>query len=187
MSTMKRHISPALLTMILMLALTSPGILATEHDTGTPAELVAAYDSLADSILAVKQTERHMVQSILATTFSHAQATLGAVQKKMAGGENAGAEIEKLADLVSQLGNEGDAAVAAIRKRLVEGGHHHNAQGEKDGIYDEGFVIVTRAARKALLASAGNIARMAASPNAEKLKAEWSAVATQYKSLVKGD
>lgn len=184
---MKIHLCSALLIVILMLALSGPGLLAAERGTGTPAELVAAYDSLADSILATKKTERHMVHSILATTFSHAHATIGVIKRKVAQGENAGAEIEKLADLVSQLGNEGDAAVGAIRKRLVEGGHHHNSKGEKDGIYDEGFVIVTRVAKKALLASAGNIAKMGGSPDLEKLKAEWSSVAAQYKSLVAGD
>jgi len=184
---MNIHLRSALLIVILMLALSGPGLLAAERGAGTPAELVAAYDSLADSILSIKKTERQMVHAILATTYSHAQATMGAVKRKVSAGEAAGAEIEKLADLVSQLGNEGDAAVAATRKRLVEGGHHHNAKGEKDGIYDEGFVMVTRAAKKALLASAGNIARMAGSPDLEKLKAEWGAVAAQYKSLVKGD
>ena len=37
-------------------------------------------------------------------------------------GESAGAEIERLAELVAQLANEGDASVAAVRKRLLEGG-----------------------------------------------------------------
>jgi len=184
---MKAYLSSTLLILIAALALSGPGMLAAEHGAGTPPELVGAYNSLADSILAIKKTERHMVQSILATTFSHAHATVGVIKSKAAAGKDASAEVEKLADLVSQLGNEGDAAVAAIRKRLVEGGHHHNAQGEKDGVYDEGYVVVTRAARKALLASAGNIAKMGGSPDTAKLDAEWSVVAGQYKSLVKGD
>ncbi len=36
--------------------------------------------------------------------------------------------------------NEGDNAIAGIRKRLVEGGHHHNAAGEEQGIFEEGYV-----------------------------------------------
>lgn len=184
---MKTHLSFVLSIVIVMLALSGPGMLAAEHGTGTPPELVGAYDSLADSILAIKMTERHMVESILATTFSHAQATLGAIKSKVGAGQDVSAEVEKLADLVSQLGNEGDAAVAAIRKRLVEGGHHHNAKGEKDGLYDEGFVIVTRDAKKALLGAAGNIAKLGGSPSISKLDAEWTFIAERYKSLVKGD
>jgi hypothetical protein len=49
--------------------------------------------------------------------------------------------------------NEGDNAVAGIRKRLVEGGHHHNAAGEEQGIYEEGYVLVTREAKKKMLAA----------------------------------
>ena len=65
-----------------------------------------------------------------------------AASAKLGQGADATAEIERLAALVAQIGNEGDAAVAAIRKRLVEGGHHHHASGEQQGIYDPGFVIV---------------------------------------------
>jgi hypothetical protein len=47
--------------------------------------------------------------------------------------------------------NEGDNAVGGIRKRLLEGGHHHNAEGEAKGIYEAGYVIVTKAAKKSCL------------------------------------
>jgi hypothetical protein len=176
----------ALCAAVALVACSAPGTFAAEKGgTSTPPELVGAYETLADSILAIKKTEWHMVHSILATTYSHAQATLAAVQRKAAGGD-AAAEIEKLADLVSQLGNEGDAAVAAVRKRLIDGGHHHNAAGEKQGVFDEGFVIVTRAARKAFLTSAGSIAKLGGSPDPAKLEAEWRAVSAQYDALVKG-
>lgn len=149
----------------------------------TPPELVMAYDQLAVTILAAKKTEWHVVQSILATSYNHAQGIYSAVQRKLEAGEDVSGDLETLADLVSHLGNEGDAEVAAIRKRLVEGGHHHNAQGEKQGIYDEGFVIVTRKAKKVFLDAAGNIARMASSPEATKLRREWQAVEKQYQNL----
>ena len=159
------------------------GTFLAEEPTATPPELVSAYDQLADTILAAKRTEWHMVQSILATTFNHAQGTFAVAQRKLRADKAASAEIEKLADLVSQLGNEGDAAVAAIRKRLIEGGHHHNAKGEEEGVYDEGFVIVTRQAKKVFLDAAGSIGRMASSADAGKLEAEWDKVAKQYQSL----
>ncbi len=153
--------------------------------TGTPSELVQAYDALADTILAVKQTEANMVRSILATTFGHAEAAFRSAKKKLEAGEDGRKEIERLADLVSQLGNEGDARVAGIRKRLIEGGHHHNAAGEQQGVYDSGFVIVTREAKKALLEAAGDIARLGATPDVSKLEAEWRTVVDQYRALQK--
>jgi hypothetical protein len=124
-----------------------------------------------------------MVQSILATTYNHAQGTLAVAQRRLKADKDVSADLEKLADLVSQLGNEGDAAVAAIRKRLIEGGHHHNAKGEEEGVYDEGFVVVTKKAKKVFLDAAGSIGRMASSPDADKLKAEWEKVAKQYQDL----
>jgi len=184
---MRKLFSLPIMIVIPMLALIAPAITAADHGTGTPAELVAAYDALADSILAVQQTERHMVKSILATTYGHAQATYATIKRKLKAGEDVSAEVEKLADLVSQLGNEGDAAVGAIRKRLVEGGHHHNAKGEKDGVYDEGFVVITRKAKKALLDAAGNVGKLGGSISVAKLDAEWSFIAEQYHTAMKGD
>lgn len=152
--------------------------------TATPAELVDAYESLADVILGAKKSEKHLIRSILAAAYRHAEVTAMRAKAGIEAGQDVEAELEALAALVSQLGNEGDAAVAATRKRLLEGGHHHNAKGEEQGIYDEGFVIVTRAARKVLLDSAKRIARMAGAPDADKLAAEWKRVADEYNMLM---
>ncbi|MEW6742463.1 MAG: hypothetical protein AB1486_06865 [Planctomycetota bacterium] len=149
----------------------------------TPAPLVAAYESLADAILATKKTEENLVHSILATTYRHAEGMLAAAKAKLAARQAARTEIETLAALVAQLGNEGDAAVAGVRKRLLEGGHHHNAAGEQQGIYDEGFVIVTRAAKKVLLEAAGKIGKAA---DAATLDQQWQLVESQFKELCTG-
>lgn len=149
-------------------------------ETGTPEQLVATYESLADTILAAKKTEWNLVHSLLAMTYRHAEGALAAAKGKLAAGQNAKPEIEKLAALTTEIASEGDARVAAVRKRLVEGGHHHNAEGEKQGIYDEGFVIVTRAAKKALLDAAGKIAR---ATDAASLDAAWKAVEGEFGKL----
>jgi len=157
---------------------------AQDHSPAkTPRQLVETYDSLADAILANKKAEWNLVHSILALTYRHAEGTLAAAKAKMAAGENAKAELEKLAALVSQLGNEGDSAVAGVRKRLLEGGHHHNAAGEAKGEYEEGFVIVTREAKKSFLASAGRIGRLASAQDPGALDAEWKNVAAEFKDL----
>ena len=85
---------------------------------------------------------------------------------------------------VAQLATEGDAAVAAVRKRLLEGGHHHNSAGEAQGVYDEGFVMVTRAAKQKLLEASRTIGQMAAAPKADALGAEWQKVKTIYAGLM---
>jgi hypothetical protein len=178
-------------SVVLCLALTMAALAAMRAEgahppmASTPEELVAAYDSLTDTILASKQTERNLVFSILAMTYRHAEAAMGRATPLLHGGQDARAEIETLAALVSQIANEGDASVAGIRKRLVEGGHHHNAAGEQQGIYDEGFVIVTRAARKSLLDSAGRIGRLGRGAGADSLETEWKEVSRQYDALMK--
>ncbi len=167
------------------LSLAAPAQAAPASAASTPPELVTAYGSLADSILAVKKTEHDLVKSILAATYRHAEIAMAAAKAAMAGGQNAREATEKVAALVSQLGNEGDAAVAAVRTRLLEGGHHHNAEGEKQGIYDPGYVIITRTAKKAFLDSAMRIGKLAAAPDAKALESEWGQVTKQYNDAVK--
>jgi hypothetical protein len=154
---------------------------------GTPEEMVATYDSLADGILALKRTEKSLVEAILAGTVAHGQVNLARVATAIEKGDSGAARIavEALASNVGQLATEGDNAVGAVRKRLLEGGHHHNAAGEAQGIYDDGYVIVTRAARAKLLASSRAIAGMAAAPKADALEAEWKAAKAVVAELMK--
>lgn len=171
---------------IVSLLLLSAVVLAqapADVTASVPPQLVASYESLADTILGAKRTERNLVLSILATTYNHAQATYAQAAASLEADRDASAELEKLASLVSQLGNEGDAAVAAVRKRLLEGGHHHNAAGEQQGLYDPGFVIVTRAAKKTFLDAALQIGRLGRSPDLDSLRQQWREVSAQYESL----
>lgn len=165
-----------------LLAPTS-GLHAADMQTATPAPLVASYESLADAILAAKKTEWNLVHSILAATYEHAQGVVGVAREKIQSGKPAAAELEVLAALVTQLGNEGDAAVAAVRKRLLEGGHHHHADDGQKGVYDEGFVIVTREAKKVFLEAGKALGKLAASPDRERLDAEWGRVTREFAQL----
>jgi hypothetical protein len=107
----------------------------------TPSSMVAAYDSLATIILSVPQAEEDLVRAILDGHYHGAKAYM-----KQGMYNEAAAEMALFA-------SEGDNAVAGIRKRLVEGGHHHNAAGEEQGIYEEGYVLVTQEAKKGMLAA----------------------------------
>ena len=171
----------------LTIALAPAPAAAQAGAVGTPEEMVATYSSLADGILALKRTEEDLVRSILAATLAHGQVSLSRAGMALDKGDAkaATAAVEALAADAGQLATEGDNAVGAIRKRLLEGGHHHNAAGEAQGIYDEGYVIVTRAAKTKLLASSRAIAGMAASPTADALKAEWNKVKAVVAELMK--
>jgi hypothetical protein len=170
-----------------IMALAAPATAQTTPGTTTPPEMVATYNALADAILAVKRTEGDLVRSILAATNAHAEVQFARAQRSIAAGDAAAskAAVEALASDVAQLATEGDAAVAAVRKRLLEGGHHHNSAGEAQGIYDDGFVVVTRAAKQKLLEASRTIGRMAAAPKADALGVEWQKVQATYAGLMK--
>jgi len=151
---------------------------APSRGPATPPELVAAYDALADAILGANKAERKLVTSILAATYGHAQSELARARQALKANDAgaARAAIENLATAVGQIGTEGDNSVAGVRKRLLQGGHHANATGEAQGVFDEGYVVVTKAARQAFLGSSRTLAMLARSPKAEALELEWKKV-----------
>jgi len=57
----------------------------------------------------------------------------------------------KAAAEMALFGNEGDNAIGGIRKKLVEGGHHHHSDGEAKGVYEPGFVIIKRETKQKVL------------------------------------
>ena len=119
----------------------------------TPAPMVATYGALADAILAVKRTEANFVRSLLDGHYHAAASYSGR------------GDFQKAAAEMALFANEGDNAIGGVRKRLLEGGHHHNAEGESKGIYEPGYVIITREAKeKALGLSAEMRAVLQASP-----------------------
>lgn len=151
-----------LLVVLALTVLVAPGVAQK-----TPPATVAAYNALADSILGLRQAESTFVMAILDHHYMAAERAFKA--------EN----WERSAAQMALFANEGDNAVAGIRKRLVEGGHHHNAAGEEAGIYDEGFVIITKkakrrglAASKALREAGDEAARKAAWADFEKMATE---------------
>jgi hypothetical protein len=144
--------------------------------------MVAAYDALADTILGANKAEDRLVRAILATAYGHAHAELGRARQALKAGDaaTARAALENVAAAVGQIGTEGDNAVAGVRKRLLEGGHHHNAAGEAQGRFDEGYVVVTKVAKQAFLESSRAIAMLAREPKADALDAEWKKVETAW-------
>ncbi|HZJ72365.1 MAG TPA: hypothetical protein VFF36_15635 [Planctomycetota bacterium] len=156
-------------------------------DTATPPALVASYNSLADAILAVKATEANLVRAMLDGGHAHAKALLAQAQAAIDAGkkDEAKLRIESLAALVAQLGAEGDNAVAGVRKRLLDGGHHHNAEGEKQGLYEPGYVIVTKTAKANLLAASKAIAQVASAPDKAALDKAWASVDSAWAEISK--
>lgn len=137
----------------------------------TRKSLVATYDSLADTILGAKKSEHNLVMAILE---SHHDAAHKAFKD---------GKFDEAAAEMALFGNEGDNAVGGIRKRLLAGGHHHNAEGEEKGVYEEGYVIVTKAAKQKVLAASAVL--QAAKTEADRAAA-WDAFAAVAGPIVEG-
>jgi hypothetical protein len=135
----------------------------------TRKSLVATYSAIADTILGSKHAESGIVKSILEIHYGNARRSFEAGRY-----DDAAAEMALFA-------NEGDNAVGGIRKRLLEGGHHHNAEGEAKGIYEAGYVIVTKAAKKACLDA---VASLQSDDDKEK-KAAWDKFDAAAAPLIK--
>jgi len=144
---MRRSLMAPALVMLLVAGLATLAT-APAGAQETPDSMVSAYDALATSILGLRHAETDFVKTIL-------EYHLHAAKTAMKAGE-----VEDAAAQMALFANEGDNAVAGIRKRLLEGGHHHHSQAEEDaGIYEPGYVIVTREAKEKILAAASALRR----------------------------
>ncbi|MEN8150958.1 MAG: hypothetical protein ABFS86_14145 [Planctomycetota bacterium] len=130
----------------------------------TSAGLVKVYSEHATTLLSVKETEELIVKEIIADAARQANHRLSlATHAVKADKRPAAAEyVESAAGAVALIANEGDKAVAAVRNRLLEGGHHHHATPEIAAKYDPGFVVVTKTAKNGLLAQAKALGQLAA-------------------------
>jgi hypothetical protein len=137
----------------------------------TPRSMVEAYSSLADTILSVRKAELGFVAAMLDGHLHAAKTLMGK------------GDFEGAAGQIALFANEGDNAIGGVRKRLLEGGHHFNAAGEEQGLYEDGYVIVTRQAKQTLLEASKEL-RVAGS-EVERLAA-WDKFETPAKALLAG-
>ena len=124
----------------------------------TPPAMVKTYDTLADIILSMHTLEADFVRAVL-EGHRHAASVL------FESGDFNGTAAQ-----MALFANEGDNAMGGVRKRLLQGGHHHHhADAAAEGVYEPGYVIVTRDAKKKILAASLALAR--AKTDAERKQA----------------
>src|SRR5262245_41356786 len=123
------------------LVLSALGLGVLRAPQATPKSSVAAYSSLADAILSLHHTEEEFVRALLDGHYQAARAAHEHAQHEQAAAE------------MALFGNEGDNAVGGVRKKLLEGGHHHNAEGEAQGVFEPGYVLVAKKTKEGVLAA----------------------------------
>lgn len=157
------------LVMCVLVSLAPPAV--AQEAPMTPKSIVQAYEALADTILAVRKAEAGFVRSML-DGHRHAAEVLYAK-----------GSFEAAAAEMALFANEGDNAIGGVRKRLLEGGHHFNAAGEEAGIFEDGYVIVTREAKAKLLAASAQMR----TADEEGRKSAWTDFTKIATELVKSD
>ena len=159
-------------TLIVVAALATLALPAVAGEVPTtPKSIVKAYDALADTILATRSAELNFVKALL-------DGHLHAAKTSMKNGN-----YEAAAGFMALFANEGDNNIGGVRKKLLEGGHHFNADGEEAGIFEDGYVVVTREAKAGMLEASKEL-RLA--EDEEGRMAAWKKFAEVAKPLLMG-
>ena len=91
MTSRSRTLNRIMLASFVVAACAAPAAAQGGSQPATPSEMVATYNTLADGILALKNTETNLVRSILSATHAHAQVQLDRARKAIAANDAAGA------------------------------------------------------------------------------------------------
>jgi hypothetical protein len=160
------HRTRIVLAVALLSLVSLAGFAAPCAAQATPPSMAKAYDSLATVILAARAAEESLVRAVL-------EGHRSAAESKFKAGDFAGAAAE-----MALFANEGDNAVGGVRNRLIEGGHHHHADDEQQGgLYEPGFVIVTRAGKQAALQASASLRKATGESERKAAWAEFAKVA----------
>jgi hypothetical protein len=140
------------------------------------ASAVSTYENLANAIIAIEKAEDDLVKTILLGYHAVAQRHL-----RMAASDEANrkAHVEGAAAEITNIANEGDAPIRAIRQRLAQAGHTHNTDVETK----EDYMFVTNREKKELLSLAQRVGGMAGASADDLKKASAELTAMVEKAL----
>ena len=135
-----------------MLASAMPTARLAAAEPNTLEAVVETYKNLATVIIEVRKTEDSVVKGILIYHYEAAQKELKAAEA----GKDAGKHLEAAATEITNVANEGDKNVQAIRQRLSKAGHTHISDADTK----EDYLFVNSKEKKILLDMAKKIAQM---------------------------
>jgi hypothetical protein len=121
-------------------------------DSEAASVAASTYEHLATAIIEIEATEDELVKSVLIGYHAAAQGHLKAAARDQQGRVG---HLEAAAAEVTNIANEGDKRIQAVRQRLAKAGHTHNTDVETKADY----MFVTNRERKGLLDLAARIAR----------------------------
>ena len=147
-----------------VLAFARPRPQESAHRLPTEAAAAATtYEELATAIIAIEKTEDKLVETILIGYHTAAQRELHSALRE---GANKKAAFEAAANQISNIANEGDKAIRAVRQRLAQAGHTHNTDVETK----DDYMFITNKEKKELLSFAQKVAQMGGSATADEVR-----------------
>jgi len=158
---------PAILVGLLALAIHQRADSAAQATSkATSAEEVAAvtYEHLATAIIEIEATEDNLVKSILIGYHQAAQRHLRLAIDDQSQRQT---HLEAAATEITNIANEGDKRIQAVRQRLKKAGHTHNT----DEVTKEDFMFIDSKEKKTLLELGQKVARLGSSASADDIRA----------------
>jgi hypothetical protein len=165
-----KSLVPAVLVGLLALAIhhraDSAAQAPTRTTSATSAEEVAAvtYEHLASAIIEIESTEDNLVKSIL---IGYHQAAQRHLRRAAADQGEKQSQLEAATTEITNIANEGDKRIQAVRQRLKKAGHTHNT----DEVTKEDYMFIDSKEKKSLLEFAQKVARLGASASADDVRA----------------
>ena len=171
---------PAVLVGLLALAIHQRADSAAQATSkATAAEEVAAvtYEHLATAIIEIEATEDNLVKSILIGYQQAAQRHLRRAIDDQGERQN---HLEAAATEITNIANEGDKRIQAVRQRLKKAGHTHNT----DEVTKEDFMFIDSKEKKTLLELGQKVARLGASASTDDIRAVHDQLADLFAKAV---
>jgi len=162
-----RTLIPAILVGLLALAIHQRADSTTQAPSkATTAEEVAAvtYEHLATAIIEIEATEDNLVKSIL---IGYHQAAQRRLRRAVDDAAQRQTHLEAAATEITNIANEGDKRIQAVRQRLKKAGHTHNT----DEVTKDDFRFIDSKEKKQLLDLGQKVARRGASASADDIRA----------------
>ncbi len=137
---------------------------------------VESYEHLAIVLVEVRKTEDQVVKTIIAHHHQAAQEHLKAAQ----GGKDVLKHLEAAAAEVTNVANEGDKRVQAIRQRLAKAGSTHLTDADTK----EDYLWIDSKEKKAILAAAKSIAQLGDKATSDQVGAAAKSLDALYQKAI---
>ncbi len=176
---MKKALVPTLVLVISMLAyqraVSQQG--ASSRAESMDKSAAATYEHLASAIIAIEATEDELVKSILLGYHAAAQGHLKAAAMDEKGRAS---HLEAAASEISNIANEGDKRIQAVRQRLAKAGHTHNT----DAVTKEDFMFINSKEKKDIVALARRVGQMGESAKTADVRAVADELGTMFDKAI---